>query len=859
MRRFLKKAEEQPDRAPLQGIIALQSLRTRSFLDVLEANPPWFDLVVVDEAHHMRNSGTLSNNLGRLLNECAYAMLLMTATPIHLGNQNLFHLLQILDPDEFDNYDLFERRLETNQLILEAERALRVHGDLAECKERLLALARTRERSRFERNPYYQDLLIKLDQCRPERRDQLVEIQRDLSHINLLSHILTRTRKREVNEARPQRTPRVIPVRFTAAEFAFYERITDECIAWYERKGVSWAARFAALSLQRQMASCLPAFLRHNRDPRWESDLGPVDEDLSVITPEDWGLDEEISSITLREARSRLAEEASFQRILREYEPGAGVDSKYVALRDELAALNRAEPGRKLIIFSYFKKTLAYLDERLTEDGYRCVVLTGDVPSRPSDPEHDERAKRLQAFREDPDVQILLSSEVGSEGLDFQFCHILVNYDLPWNPMVVEQRIGRLDRLGQQSERILILNFSVRGTIEEEILGRLYQRIGIFEGSIGDLEPILGEEIRQLTDELLRSRLTDAERVELIEERARVLVRKKLDSEKLEEESRKFLGQDEFFNDEISRVQEFRRYLSPEELQVLVADYLRAEHPKCTLQEARHKGCYWLTVTTGLQQVVRRKALKDPAVLEFLLRSDSGGLLVTFDSNAACDVPSATLLSSQHPLVRSIVAYYEDHPDQMQPVSKLQVVCPTVNPTDYIFELRLFEVTGAEQGRYLDAIFVPVDAGPPLEPDASDLLLSRMLVDGRDWPEELEAFGLSALESWRSSIHAEVDRRLTERRSTLQKRNGALVESRLASLEASYTARKTKHQSLLERAVSEGKKENYVRMLRGGLRNLETEFERQVIDLERGRRLELQLQRFALGIVRVHADEGELE
>ena len=71
----------------------------------------------------------------------------------------------------------------------------------------------------------------------------------------------------------------------------------------------------------------------------------------------------------------------------------------------------------------------------------------------------------------------------------------MVNYDLPWNPMRVEQRIGRLDRYGQRANVIHIFNFSVADTIEERILARLYERIGIFEAAIGDLEVILGDEI----------------------------------------------------------------------------------------------------------------------------------------------------------------------------------------------------------------------------------------------------------------------------------------------------------------------------------------------------------------------------
>ena len=117
----------------------------------------------------------------------------------------------------------------------------------------------------------------------------------------------------------------------------------------------------------------------------------------------------------------------------------------------------------------------------------------------------------MQDFRSG-DFDVLLLSQVGAEGLDFEFCNVLVNYDLPWNPMQVEQRIGRLDRFGQTSEKIFILNMHVPGTIESDIFERLYTRIGVFEQSIGELEPILRDELRSVTKALLDPQLTDAER-----------------------------------------------------------------------------------------------------------------------------------------------------------------------------------------------------------------------------------------------------------------------------------------------------------------------------------------------------------
>jgi len=79
-------------------------------------------------------------------------------------------------------------------------------------------------------------------------------------------------------------------------------------------------------------------------------------------------------------------------------------------------------------------------------------------------------------------IDILLSSEVGCEGLDYEFCDRLVNYDIPWNPMRIEQRIGRIDRFGQQAEKILIFNFITPGTVEERIFFRCFERLGIFSG-----------------------------------------------------------------------------------------------------------------------------------------------------------------------------------------------------------------------------------------------------------------------------------------------------------------------------------------------------------------------------------------
>src|SRR5690606_37033421 len=100
-------------------------------------------------------------------------------------------------------------------------------------------------------------------------------------------------------------------------------------------------------------------------------------------------------------------------------------DTKYRELRRILDDFGE----EKVIIFAFYKATLFYLQRRLTVDGLGCALIHGGIP------EQAEREREIDRFRDDPRVRVLLSSEVGSEGIDLQFCHVVINYDLPWNPM----------------------------------------------------------------------------------------------------------------------------------------------------------------------------------------------------------------------------------------------------------------------------------------------------------------------------------------------------------------------------------------------------------------------------------------
>lgn len=843
-RRFLRDLERMGEGTRFRGICSLQMLRSRAVLEEIRATSPPFDLVIVDEAHHMRNSGTLSNQLGEVLSESSDAMLLLTATPIHTGNENLFNLLRILDPEEFDILPVFRRRLAVNEHVIGAQRSVGASFpcDLSIVKEKLQRLEATEERERFLENPIYQDVLFRLDKYDGRRRDHVVELQRDISMLNVLSHVLTRTRKSEVKERRPKREAHVVKVVPAPEEVEFYQRVNDFIIEKY-RERLGTVGTLVSITSQRQLASCMPAMAEHylSKD---EKEIGGIDKELSDQTLEDWSEGNEVEEGEKTQLKMELAALITSADVVRLSQ----VDSKFEALVGVLREIDHAEPGRKVLVFSYFKKTLSYLARRLKEAGHRCLLLNGDVPSNPADPEKDERGKVLKRFRTDPAARILLSSEVGSEGLDFEFCHILINYDLPWNPMVVEQRIGRLDRITQKSERILIFNFAIPGTIEDRILNRLYNRIRIFEQSIGDLEAILGEEIKAMTLDLLRSKLTSEEQEKIIDKVAEVIERRRQDSEILEKESARFIGHDEYFTDEIQRITKLKRYLTAQELEVFLREFLERECPKCWLDSVDGRQFQRLIVDEKLQEIVRRSASPgDPLFHQFLVRCTRGELNVTFNSQVASEEPEVEFLSAHHPLLRAVRLYYKDNQESLHPVAKVRLEKAPI-AGKFLYRVYLVEMTGARHDRTLESSFIDLDTSEVLDSETSEVLLSQMVTEGKTYPGD-PVFD----EEWIMKMARRADEvfveRIGEKERELRRINDALISNRLSSLEASFKAKEKKKLELLERGKRGGKNPRYIRMLEGGLKNIRSDYERKRSEIDAGRTVRKEFSLIAAGFL----------
>ncbi len=150
--------------------------------------------------------------------------------------------------------------------------------------------------------------------------------------------------------------------------------------------------------------------------------------------------------------------------------------AKVAVLLDRLGRFTQA--GQKVLVFTAFRQTL----ELLTDQVPGAAVYHGSLP-------RGEKERVIATFRDE--AQVLLSTESAGEGRNLQFCHVMVNMDLPWNPMQIEQRLGRLHRVGQEHD-VLLTNLVASGTIEEQVLHVLEAKINLFELVVGELDMILG-------------------------------------------------------------------------------------------------------------------------------------------------------------------------------------------------------------------------------------------------------------------------------------------------------------------------------------------------------------------------------
>ena len=412
---------------------------------------PW-DLVVIDEAHRLRNAHRTGNKIARALRDALRdrPKLLLTATPLQNELMELFGLLSFLDEQILGPEHAFKTRYQ-----VDPEAGAVPDRQLQELRERLSPAVHRTLRRQVREYVRFTNRRSMVEDFAPSEDEQ--SIYDDVSEY---------LRRSEAAAIEPgKRTLLTLVYRKLLASSTFAIAPTLRKLAESLRLRIEAAKRGAA------EAGLFEA-----------EDTGAWDEEAEAWSDEPGGRSP--PAIAALEAEAlELERYAARAESIR-------VNAKGEALKralDRLFTVARAHQWpEKAVVFTESRRTQAYLFELLTAHGWagRISQLSGDAGTP------EERQALVDEFR--GRTQVLLSTEAGAEGLNLQFCNLVVNYDLPWNPQRIEQRIGRCHRYGQQRD-VLVLNFLNRQNAADARLYELLERkLHLFDGVFGASDEILG-------------------------------------------------------------------------------------------------------------------------------------------------------------------------------------------------------------------------------------------------------------------------------------------------------------------------------------------------------------------------------
>ena len=344
-----------------------------------------YDIVIVDEAHHLKNRTTQNFKLVNALKK--RFILLLTATPVQNNLMELYNLITLLKPGQLETATAFRERF-----------------------------------------------MKRGDPTDPQNRGKLK---------HLLGQVMIRNTRALAGIRIPPRFAQTIRLEPTKGEAAFYDRLQALILSLNEHK--QGRAKMIIKNLLAQAGS---------------------------------------SPKAVEGTLTRMLEKENYLMVHeQELRAVKNLCRTTLDTHKNLALLKLIQASReKIIVFVKYKGTIEHLAEFLDWNNVSFTLFHGGMTNRKKD-------AAIQAFKEN--TQVLLTTEIGGEGRNIQFCSQMVNYDLPWNPMKIEQRIGHIHRIGQKKE-VQIYNFCATGSIEDYILDILDRKINMFEMVIGEIDMILG-------------------------------------------------------------------------------------------------------------------------------------------------------------------------------------------------------------------------------------------------------------------------------------------------------------------------------------------------------------------------------
>ena len=442
--------------------------------------------------------------------------------------------------------------------------------------------------------------------------------------------------------------------------------------------------------------------------------------------------------------------------------------------------------SKKIIVFALFRRTLKYLQIRLKKRGYGALMIHGQIHNR---------SEILDDFKNNPDAHILLSSEVGSEGLDMQFCNSMVNYDLPWNPMVVEQRIGRIDRFGQKSPKVNIYNIIVEDSIQEDIYIRLLERIGIFKSAIGDMEAILdapftkGSKItiqdvyNSLEKELYTTQLTKEEKYRKIKDIEIAIANEKETIERLDEGLNNALTNDAYFKEQISRIQNNNAYVTEKELCNYLVMAIKQKLPTCTLNQL-DEHIYELQLPLSNPKLLQNflyenQPLDEEAAAAFnMFRRDIEGqtsIRITFDQDTAYTNSKVYFLNLYHPIIQACHQYYLSQEDKSSTSFCYALTEDEQLEKDKLYYLIIYKVRVANKVHgvpkftetLLPILYDINNRKVVKDEDLVEHIFSRSQIDGKECNALNEGMNMELIQDMRFDFTEAVDNIIDKRKNEL--------------------------------------------------------------------------------------------
>ncbi|MHA1748402.1 MAG: helicase-related protein [Promethearchaeota archaeon] len=648
--------------------------------------PPKFDLVIVDEAHHLRNTDTYLHQGVRYFCDNAEAVIFLTATPVQLGSADLFILLNMLRPDLIIDQNSFELMAAPNRYINEAVKFCRAgaSGWQTEARKQLELAVQTDWGGLFLRNtPSFQNIYDRLKEGEISDKER-VALTRSIEELYTFSFLINRTRRRDIGEF-TKRKPETVEVKFTDEQKLLHDNLLNIISEILRKFHGDQNIKFMMSTIRRQAASCI-----HGLGPFLEEMLLGKLNQLELFEALDTEV--EIKSDFVDSIRKEISILVEHAKQLHPFDPKLDVFIKVLKDKDRLE-------NNKSLVFSTFRHTLNYLYKHVALSGLRVGLIHGDIP----DEERSNLRYRFSLPKEDPDaIDVLLSSEVGCEGLDFQFCDLLINYDLPWNPMRIEQRIGRIDRYGQKSEVIGIVNFVTANTIDAEIYHRCLWRIGVFHHTVGANEEILGEITQELHNIAENLTLTEEERKQKLQELSDIAIRKMLEEQQLEEKQAELFGlfiPKSTWEEELEKLENY--WLSARSIENFLNVYLRKRLNSDIVHILGDKPIKTLRLNQEARNILLEDYKKLPKIRERVyrewekwLKGIKPTLSITFEHNILQDNPHVIHISVLHPFVQQAAKYLEiKEPKYIS----LEARSDEIPPGDYSFMIYQWYKIGVRQ------------------------------------------------------------------------------------------------------------------------------------------------------------------